>query len=234
MGCMTDPAFDVLHPRAGAGAANPGEFAEKSQSAPDLLLGWTPNEPRMTVDQNTVGRNILPVPYPSDIPAGGVVSIDTDDSSNDTFAMMTLPDGRYFATGTDAYGDTWTNESDYEDEEDADGEDEERERIYEYLRLVRDQASYATTELRDAALKSSTQTILDRINGVAPDSSDEGARARRLDAGLQLTLMFADDTEDEETAAADAIADILTYLNDKGYDAEEILGRARDYADSDS
>jgi len=197
--------------------------------------------PKMLTIVNRVELSTDPaIPYPGSIPAGGQVSAGLEDSNGQVFVSIdwdedTSPTGQPIhisCGGSREFDNMWSTV--YDEETGLD--DAVNDTILDYLREVQDHVADNHGRLQYA---SSTDAMLASFvaqatgAGEGEDLSDEAVMKRTIERGEKLATAFGKDDLDDETKAADAIADILEFARSKGIDLDELMYRARDYVDGD-
>lgn len=205
-----------------------GQFGEHARTTPEVDL--TPREVTVSVATKVNLRTITPVAYPDDIPAGGKVSLDMDDSSNRVYASIDFPDGSHAAVGYLTDGDAWVS---LDPEDDHDIDEETVDAINTFLTRVRDNADSAAEAVKYAAFDQARQALTDSVLGVPADHSAETSAADVVARGEKLVNVFGAAAADEEERAADAIADIVAYARTRGIDVDGLFDRARLYSEED-
>jgi hypothetical protein len=177
------------------------------------------------------------IPYPSTIPAGGVVTADLEDSSGRPFVSITFPatderdEVHVSLGGSDEYDDEWSS---FEDEPTGLGDDVDEE-IATYLRAVQGHVTSSSDAATSAVATASMKGwVAAATEAPAPaDHSDEAYTAAAAERGATLIGLHGSDDAELEDNAADAIADILTHLRARGVDTDALVDRAKGYLDED-
>jgi len=214
-----------------------GQFGAQQHTAPELSIAnkRTP----LPVITTAMLPNAEPIPYPADLPAGGKVSADLEDSGG---VYVTIE----FEDQFDKHGDTIRISLGGDDENGSGNDwnsisngdpgfvdDNLNDHALYYLRQLHTAIDSDAEAVRYAATSPHFDTFVARATEPAPeaDYSDEASWTRSRTRGEQLIGAFADGGNELEDNAADAIADILAYVKAKGLDIDDIARRAVDYCE---
>lgn len=214
-----------------------GQFGAQQHTAPDLRLIdlRTP----LTVIATAMLPNTEPVPYPAELPAGGKVSADLEDSGG-VYVSIEFEDQfdehgepiRISLGGDDenGSGNDWNSISNGEP---GFADDNLNDHALYYLRQLHTAIDSDAEAVRYAATSPHFDAFVARATSPAPeaDYSDEASWTRSRTRGEQLIGAFADGGNELGDNAADAIADILAYAKAKGLDIDDIARRAVDYCE---
>lgn len=238
MRSMTDiiPAAEAARETARQAS---GQFGEQQHSAPDMRL-IDPRTPLpIIVTAMLTKRNV--VPYPAELPPGGEVTADLEDSGG-VYVSIEFKDQldeagapiRISLGGDDEYG----SGNDWNSVANGDpgfSDDALNDHALRYLRDLHTVIDGDAEAVRYAATQPHMDTLVKRATEPEPerDYSDEAWTARMQKRGEQLIGAFADPGHTLEDNAADAVADILAYAKAKGIDIDDITRRAISYNEED-
>lgn len=236
MRCMTDINTTAESARENARRAS-GQFGEQQHSAPESQL----RDPRtpLTVITTVMLPKPEHVPYPTELPTGGKVSADFEDTGG-VFVSIEWDDHfdvngdnvRLALGGDSGYGTDWDSlANDEPGFEDATLNDH----ALSYLRELHGRIDSDAEALRYTATQPHMDAFVARATQPAPeeDHSDEAYLAAAQKRGEQLVGVFADAGNELEDNIADSIADILSYAKAQGLDINELARRGVFYNEED-
>jgi len=213
-----------------------GQFGQQHHTAPEATIAL---QPRPVVLTGRYAPKALPhIPYPKDIPAGGILRAGLEDSDGRVFVTISFgPEVTGDQWGTSislggregAYNEPWNSLADEETPFDEDTD----EAILGYLREVCDRIDEEAERAKYAVM---SDDVLGDITARATtepeptDHSDEATEARTAKKGETLVNLFGHEDEDLISNAADAIADIVRYFTSQGGDVDELWEKAEVYA----
>jgi len=214
--------------------ARNGKFGEQNHTDPEAQVAGPKTYP---VFAQVHANTNPPVPYPDDIPEGGVVTANLEDNGG-AYVTITFPvevstdddEVTVSVGGSNDRRDQW----DSLENEETGFDDNTNEAILRYLREVQTHVDHSVGSAQWAASEPLMQTFANAATGVTipePEDAEVAYHARAVKRGEQLAHAFADEGDEVETVAADAIADILLYARSKGIFLGDVLDRARGYAD---
>ena len=214
-----------------------GQFGAQQHTAPELTIHAkrTP----LPVITTVMLPKAEPAPYPAELPPGGKVSADLEDSGG-VFVSIEFEDQldehgapiRIALGGDDEYGsgNDWNSIANGEP---GFADDTLNDHALQYLRQLHTLIDGDAEAVRYAATEPHFEAFVKRATETAPatDYSDEASWERSRTRGEQLIGAFADGGNELEDNAADAIADILAYAKAQGLDIDDIARRAVDYCE---
>lgn len=214
-----------------------GQFGEQARTAPEGGLSDTRTSLPVIVTARLAQK--APVAYPASLPPGGVVDADLEDTGG-IYVSITFPDQfdehgepiRISLGGDDEWS-SWNSIGNG----DVTGfaNDIINDDVLNYLSDLHTHIVTDAETVRFAATTPHLGAFVARATGSEPaeDYSDEASIRRGEDRGGMLVGAFADPGNDLDDDAADAIADILLFAKSRQLDVDELLRRARNYADED-
>lgn len=213
--------------------ARNGQFGEQGHTAPELQVAAPKTYP---VFAQVHANTNPPIPYPDDIPEGGVVTAALEDNGG-AYVTITFPaevstddfEVTVSVGGSDDRDNYWHSL----DDEETGFDDNTNEAILRYLREVQTHVNHSVGSAQWAASEPLMQTFTNAATGTTepePEDLVAASEARTVKRGEQLAHAFATTDDDDETLATDAIADILAFAQSKGIDIDEVIRRAEGYA----
>lgn len=210
-----------------------GTFGEQQHSAP--AQGLIDNRTPLPVLATAMLAQCEPVPYPEELPAGGKVSADLEDSGG-VFVSIEFEDQldsdgnpiRISLGGDATYDNGWDSIANGEPGFEDSALDDY---ALAYLRDLHTAIDADAESVRWATLSGQMDVFVARATSAAPafDHSEEAYDARSQKRGEQLIAAFAHGNNGLEDNATDAVADILAYAKAQGLDIEDITRRAVSY-----
>jgi len=231
--------------------AEDGKFAGHIHRPADISLLF-PNHPKtpFTVAPRIQLEHDGGVTLPKAVPAGGVVSASLEDNGNVMVSLAWEAGALAEEDVTISFGvtsdyDRWST-FDWEDGAEEHFTDEQREAVLDYLGSLQRHVNDNAQKLQWAAVEGEAlDTFVKLATGqdlharpIDPDTEEpvtasEDWAERAAVRGSKIVDGFTDPDDEDDTRAADAIADILEWARARGIDPEHIMQKAASYLDED-